>query len=246
VREPPLPRPGASVLSHRKTCRLQAWLVPGPKLVPLILPDAERASLVVLSRKRAASQSLAERARVVPAGADEDRTAPLTRVAARTGLSRESAASGGCVHGGPDGRPRGRAAARSSAQDHRRAGRSAGHAHAHPERRPGRTVTGRPGRWPPGRDCRSRRSRGSGGPSASSARRRDVQAEHRPGVHRPGPRRRGPLHEPARARPGLPVDDKSPMQALDRTAPCLPMLPTTPERRTHDYARHGRPACPRL
>jgi transposase len=28
-------------------------------------------------------------------------------------------------------------------------------------------------------------------------------------------------------------------QALDRTAPCLPILPATPERHTHDYVRHG-------
>jgi len=35
------------------------------------------------------------------------------------------------------------------------------------------------------------------------------------------------------------VDEKSQIQALDRTAPILPLLPTTPERRTHDYARHG-------
>jgi transposase len=37
----------------------------------------------------------------------------------------------------------------------------------------------------------------------------------------------------------LAVDEKSQIQAYpDRTAP-LPMLPTTPERRTHDYVRHG-------
>jgi transposase len=35
------------------------------------------------------------------------------------------------------------------------------------------------------------------------------------------------------------VDEKSQIQALDRTAPCLPMLPTTPARMTHDYVRHG-------
>ncbi len=28
-------------------------------------------------------------------------------------------------------------------------------------------------------------------------------------------------------------------QALDRTAPCLPMLPATPARMTHDYVRNG-------
>ena len=35
------------------------------------------------------------------------------------------------------------------------------------------------------------------------------------------------------------VDEKSQIQALDRTAPCLPILPTTPARRTHDYVRNG-------
>ena len=35
------------------------------------------------------------------------------------------------------------------------------------------------------------------------------------------------------------VDEKSQIQALDRTQPVLPMLPGMPERRTHDYKRHG-------
>src|SRR3954468_12804897 len=35
------------------------------------------------------------------------------------------------------------------------------------------------------------------------------------------------------------VDEKSQIQALDRTAPILPMLPGTPERAAHDYKRSG-------
>src|SRR3984885_3321129 len=35
------------------------------------------------------------------------------------------------------------------------------------------------------------------------------------------------------------VDEKSQIQALDRTAPILPMLPSPPERATHDYKRSG-------
>ncbi len=35
------------------------------------------------------------------------------------------------------------------------------------------------------------------------------------------------------------LDEKSQIQALDRTAPTLPMLPGTPERATHDYERNG-------
>ena len=35
------------------------------------------------------------------------------------------------------------------------------------------------------------------------------------------------------------VDEKSQIQALDRTQPLLPMRPGQAERRTHDYRRHG-------
>jgi transposase len=35
------------------------------------------------------------------------------------------------------------------------------------------------------------------------------------------------------------VDEKSQIQALDRTAPPLPLRPGLPARRTHDYIRHG-------
>jgi len=35
------------------------------------------------------------------------------------------------------------------------------------------------------------------------------------------------------------VDEKSQIQAMDRTAPILPLRPGLPERQTHDYKRHG-------
>jgi transposase len=35
------------------------------------------------------------------------------------------------------------------------------------------------------------------------------------------------------------VDEKSQIQALDRSQPVLPMMPGMPERRTHDYVRNG-------
>jgi len=35
------------------------------------------------------------------------------------------------------------------------------------------------------------------------------------------------------------VDEKSQVQALDRTAPILPLRPGLPEKQTHDYVRHG-------
>ena len=46
------------------------------------------------------------------------------------------------------------------------------------------------------------------------------------------------LHPPERAIVVC-VDEKSQIQALDRTAPNLPLRPGSPERRTHDYTRHG-------
>jgi DDE superfamily endonuclease len=35
------------------------------------------------------------------------------------------------------------------------------------------------------------------------------------------------------------LDEKSQIQALDRTQPLLPLRPGQAERRTHDYKRHG-------
>jgi hypothetical protein len=37
----------------------------------------------------------------------------------------------------------------------------------------------------------------------------------------------------------LSVDEKSQIQALDREQPVLPMMPGVPERRSHNYIRHG-------
>lgn len=37
----------------------------------------------------------------------------------------------------------------------------------------------------------------------------------------------------------LSVDEKSQIQALDRSQPVLPIMPGMPERRTHDYVRNG-------
>ncbi len=46
------------------------------------------------------------------------------------------------------------------------------------------------------------------------------------------------LHPPEKA-VVLCVDEKSQIQALDRTAPILPLRPGLPEKATHDYVRHG-------
>jgi transposase len=49
----------------------------------------------------------------------------------------------------------------------------------------------------------------------------------------------GLYHNPPQRAVVLCVDEKSGIQALDRSQPVLPMMPGMPERRTHDYARHG-------
>jgi transposase len=49
----------------------------------------------------------------------------------------------------------------------------------------------------------------------------------------------GLYHNPPDKAVVLCVDEKSQIQALDRSQPVLPMMPGMPERRTHDYLRHG-------
>jgi transposase len=49
----------------------------------------------------------------------------------------------------------------------------------------------------------------------------------------------GLYHNPPERAVVLCVDEKSQIQALDRSQPVLPMMPGMPERRTHDYVRHG-------
>ena len=49
----------------------------------------------------------------------------------------------------------------------------------------------------------------------------------------------GLYHNPPEKAVVLCVDEKSQVQALDRSQPVLPMMPGVPERRSHDYVRHG-------
>src|SRR3954451_3023906 len=49
----------------------------------------------------------------------------------------------------------------------------------------------------------------------------------------------GLYHNPPERAVVLCVDEKAQIQALDRSQPVLPMMPGMPERRTHDYSRHG-------
>jgi transposase len=49
----------------------------------------------------------------------------------------------------------------------------------------------------------------------------------------------GLYHNPPEKAVVLCVDEKAQIQALDRSQAVLPMMPGMPERRTHDYLRHG-------
>jgi len=49
----------------------------------------------------------------------------------------------------------------------------------------------------------------------------------------------GLYHNPPEKAVVLCVDEKSQIQALDRSQPILPIMPGTAQRRTHDYLRHG-------
>jgi hypothetical protein len=49
----------------------------------------------------------------------------------------------------------------------------------------------------------------------------------------------GLYHNPPERAVVLCTDEKSQVQALDRSQPVLPTMPGMPERRTHDYVRHG-------
>src|SRR4249920_992783 len=49
----------------------------------------------------------------------------------------------------------------------------------------------------------------------------------------------GLYHHPPEKAVVLCTDEKSQCQALNRSQPVLPMVPGTPARRSHDYARHG-------
>ena len=214
--------------------------MPSPKLVPLVLSDAERASLDALSRKRTASQALAERARVVLACAEEGGVAPLTRVAARTGLSRESVRKWRVrfIEGRMD-----------ALADKPRPGAARTITDEQVEALVTRTITERG----PGQDSHwsTRTMAAETGLSQSSVSRIWRAFGLKPHAVETWKLSTDPefigkvrnvvglYMSPPEHALVLAVDEKSQIQALDRTAPCLPMLPTTPERRTHDYVRHG-------
>jgi transposase len=214
--------------------------VPSPKLVPLLLTDDERDALESLVRKRAASQSLAQRARIVLACAERGGTVPLTAVASRLGVSREMVRKW---------RARFAEDRMDGLVDTARPGAPRKITDEQIEVVVTRVLTQK-GR---GQDTHwtTRSMAGETGLSQSSVSRIWRAFGLRPHVVETWKLSTDPefiakvrdvvglyMNPPEHALV-LAVDEKSQIQALDRTAPCLPVLPTTPARMTHDYVRHG-------
>ena len=214
--------------------------MPSPKLVPLLLTDGEREALEALVRKRTALQSLALRARIVLACAENGGIAPLTAVAARTGVSRESVRKWRVRFMDSGWR------AWRTRRGPARRGRS-------PMSRSRSLVTRVLTEKGRGQDTHwsTRSMAGETGLSQSSVSRIWRAFGLKPHLVETWKLSTDPefiakvrdvvglyMNPPEHALV-LAVDEKSQIQALDRTAPCLPILPTTPARMTHDYVRHG-------
>src|SRR5690349_1003470 len=214
--------------------------MPGPKLAPLLLTDAERQSLESLARKRTASQALAQRARIVLACAEDGGTAPLTAVAARTGISRESVRKwrvrftsdrmGGLADAPRPGAPRTITDEQVEVVITRVLTEKGRGQDSHWSTRSMADETGL------SQSSVSRIWRAFGlKPHLAETWKLSADPEFIAKVRDVV----GLYMAPPENALVLAVDEKSQIQALDRTAPVLPMLPTTPERRTHDYVRHG-------
>ena len=208
-----------------------------PKLAPLVLSDDERRVLEGWARRRKTAQALALRSRVVLACADGG---SVSAVAAGLGVSRATAAKW-----------------RSRFLQDRLDGLS-------DEPRPGRPrmvtdeqaekmITATLEQQPPKGDTHwsTRSMARSAGMSQSTVSRIWRAFGLKPHVVQTWKLSTDPLFidkvrdvvglymSPPENALVLCVDEKSQIQALDRTAPCLPMLPTTPARMTHDYVRNG-------
>jgi transposase len=205
--------------------------VPSPKLVPLSLTDDERRTLTAWSRRRKTAQALAERSRIVLACAAGGSN---STVAADLGVSRDMVSKW-----------------RSRFLEKRLAGLT-------DEPRPGRprlisdeqveaVITATLEHAPAGGDSHwSTRSM-----SQSAVSRIWRAFGLKPHIVETWKLSTDPQFidkvrdvvglymSPPENALVLCVDEKSQIQALDRTAPILPMLPTTPARMTHDYVRNG-------
>jgi transposase/transposase-like protein len=211
--------------------------VASPKLEPLVLSDDERRVLEGWARRRKTAQALALRSRIILACAEG---AGVSAVAAELGVSRTTAGKwrSRFLEARPGGAER-RAAAGPAAHGHRRARGEGDHRDA------GAAAAGRGHALVDPVDGQVSGHVPVGGVQDLAGVR--PQAPHHPDVELSTDPQFidkvrdvvGLYMSPPENALVLCVDEKSQIQALDRTAPCLPMLPTTPARMTHDYVRNG-------
>jgi transposase len=208
-----------------------------PKLEPLVLTDEERQVLEGWARRRKTAQALALRSRIVLASADG---AAVSVVAADLGISRTTAGKW---------RSRFLESRLEGLSDEPRPGRPRTVTDEHVEKVIAATLE----QQPPGGDTHwsTRSMARSAGMSQSAVSRIWRAFGLKPHIVQTWKLSTDPQFidkvrdvvglymAPPENALVLCVDEKSQIQALDRTAPCLPVLPTTPARMTHDYVRNG-------
>jgi transposase len=208
-----------------------------PKLEPLVLSDDERRVLQGWERRRKTAQALALRSRIILACADG---AGVSAVAAELGISRATAGKW---------RSRFLEERLKGLTDEPRPGRPRTVTDEHVEK----VITATLEQAPPGGDTHwsTRSMARSEGMSQSAVSRIWRAFGLKPHIVQTWKLSTDPQFidkvrdvvglymSPPENALVLCVDEKSQIQALDRTAPCLPMLPTTPARMTHDYVRNG-------
>jgi transposase len=211
--------------------------VASPKLEPLVLSDGERRVLEGWARRRKTAQALALRSRIVLACADGN---SVSAVAGELGVSRTTVGKW---------RSRFLEARLDGLGDEPRPGRPRTIGDEHVER----VITATLEQPPPdgGTHWSTRSMARSAGMSQSAVSRIWRAFGLKPHLVQTWKLSTDPQFidkvrdvvglymSPPENALVLCVDEKSQIQALDRTAPCLPMLPTTPARMTHDYVRNG-------
>jgi transposase len=211
--------------------------VASPKLEPLVLSDDERRVLEGWARRRKTAQALALRSRIILACAGG---AGVSAVAADLGVSRTTAGKW---------RSRFLEARLEGLSDEPRPGRPRTVTDEHVEKVIAATLE----QAPPGGDTHwsTRSMARSAGMSQSAVSRIWRAFGLKPHIVQTWKLSTDPQFidkvrdvvglymSPPENALVLCVDEKSQIQALDRTAPCLPMLPATPARMTHDYVRNG-------
>ncbi len=208
-----------------------------PKLEPLVLSDDERRVLEGWARRRKTAQALALRSRIIltfAAGAS------VSAVSAELGISRTTAGKW---------RSRFLEARLKGLNDEPRPGRPRTVTDEHVEKVIAATLE----QVPPNGDTRwsTRSMARSEGMSQSAVSRIWRAFGLKPHIVETWKLSTDPMFidkvrdvaglymSPPENALVLCVDEKSQIQALDRTAPILPALPTTPARMTRGYVRHG-------